>query len=110
MPGNNDFQALHDLRARLEAAENSGDSAYIGSVMAEDIAIMVPNEPDPRKGRPPAPASSATFSSTSTPRSTARFVYVSDEVSVHGDLAFDRGRFSFTVTRKDDGTVTHAVG
>jgi ketosteroid isomerase-like protein len=109
MSVDSDLRAVHDLRARLEAAENSGDSAYIGSMMAENMAIMVPNEPI-KEGKAACAGFIRDILGHIYANFDRRIAYVSDEVSVHGALAFDRGRFSFTVTRKDDGTITQAVG
>ncbi|OFV93558.1 MAG: hypothetical protein A3G76_08630 [Acidobacteria bacterium RIFCSPLOWO2_12_FULL_65_11] len=36
-----DLRELNAIRERLEAAENAGDAAYIGSMMADDVVIMV---------------------------------------------------------------------
>jgi ketosteroid isomerase-like protein/catechol 2,3-dioxygenase-like lactoylglutathione lyase family enzyme len=104
-----DRLALHDIRARLEAAENSGNAAYIGEMMADDVVVMVPNEPV-KEGK----AACAGFIRDVLEHLHAAFhrriAYQSDEVSVLGDLAFDRGRFAFTVRRRDDGTTTEAAG
>lgn len=40
-----DIQQLAAILRRLEAAENTGDTEYIISVMADDMVMMVPNEP-----------------------------------------------------------------
>jgi uncharacterized protein (TIGR02246 family) len=41
----NDEQALHAIRAELEAAENAGDADAIGGLLADDAVLMVPSEP-----------------------------------------------------------------
>lgn len=109
LASDSDRQALHDIRERLEAAENSGDAACIGGIMAEDVVIMVPNEPV-KEGR----ATCAGFIRDMLDYLHARFVrrisYTSDEVAVHGDLAFDRGCFAFDVRGREDGTTRHVTG
>lgn len=105
----NDLNELRDLRERLEAAENSGDSAYIGAMMAEDVVLMVPNEPV-KEGKTVCAGFIYDVLQSLHAHFHRRVSYQSDAVSVEGDLAFDRGSFTFTVVRRDDGTTTHAVG
>ena len=104
-----DVRALDDLRRRLEAAENEGDADYIAGLMAEDAVIMVPDF-DVQEGR----EASARFIRSLLPglhqHFRRRIRYVSAEIAVHGDLAFDRGRFAFTATPRAGGETTVANG
>lgn len=104
-----DIRALHDIRIRLEAAENGGDADYIAGIMADDAVIMVPGEPV-QEGR----AACAAFVRNMLAYLLGHFhrpiTYVSAEVRVIGHWAFDRGSFSFTVEPKSGGEPSEAHG
>ena len=100
---------LTAIRERLERAENAFDPAPIADVMADDVVLMVPNEPV-QVGK----AATAEFVTAMLAHQQSWFdrqiAYVSDEIARHGDIASDRGTFSFTVTAKHDGRKTGASG
>ena len=104
-----DIAVLNGIRDRLESAENGGDADYISAMLAEDVVLMVPNEPV-CEGKPAAAGFVRDMLAGLLDTFERRIAYVSDEVLVAGALAFDRGHFSFTATRKDDGSATHATG
>ena len=95
-----DIKDLNQTRERLTAAENAYDAGFLVSIMAEDVVVMVPDFPV-QEGK----AASARFVRDVTAffRETAdrQITYVSAEVRVFGDVAFDRGTFSFTFASKD---------
>jgi ketosteroid isomerase-like protein len=104
-----DLEVLREIRTRLEAAENDGDAAYIGGMMADDAVLMVPNQPV-REGK----AACAGFIADILPGLLSHFdrriIYVSDEVRVIGDFAFDRGRFRFTAVPRSGGDASESTG
>jgi uncharacterized protein (TIGR02246 family) len=104
-----DIHALGDIRQRLEAAENSGDADYLGEMMAEDAVIMVPNEPV-QEGKTACAGFVRDILAHLLEHFDRRITYVSAEVRVIGDFAFDRGNFWFTVVPKSGGHTTRANG
>lgn len=103
------FGELEEIRARLEAAENGGDAGYIGQMMADDVVIMVPDEPV-QEGKAACADFVREMLAGLLERFDRRIKYVSAEVRVIGDVAFDRGSFSFTVTPKSGGDTARATG
>jgi ketosteroid isomerase-like protein len=104
-----DVAALEAIHARLQDAENAFDSVPIVGVMADDVVLMVPNEPV-QEGKAETAAFVARILEEQQAWFDRRITYVSDEISVRGDTAFDRGTFSFTVVAKHDGRTTAATG
>ena len=108
-PERSDATPLHAYRDRLQAAENAFDPEPIVAVMADDIVLMVPNEPV-QDGK----SACAAFVRRLLLEQEAWFhrviTYASHEVSTRGEVAFDRGSFSFTVVAKHDGTKIEATG
>jgi ketosteroid isomerase-like protein len=104
-----DALTLSDMLRRLEAAENSGNFEDIAAMLAEDAAIMVPNYPV-QQGK----AACAVFLRDVLTGMMKEFhrqiAYSSDEVSVLGDWAFDRGTFAFTIAPKAGGEATLECG
>ena len=76
---------------------------------ADDIVLMVPNEPV-QEGR----LACAAFVRRVLAEQAAWFdrliTYVSEEVTIRGELAFDRGSFSFTTVARHDGSKSSATG
>jgi uncharacterized protein (TIGR02246 family) len=104
-----DASQVAAILRRLETAENAGDADDIGLMMAEDVVIMVPNYPV-QEGRS---ACSGFVRETLTgllEHFNRRIAYVSAEVRVLGDWAFDRGTFSFTISSKAGGETTAEHG
>jgi ketosteroid isomerase-like protein len=100
---------LHSYREQLQAAENAFDPDPIIGLMADDMVLMVPNEPV-QEGKPAC----AAFVRRSLAEQRAWFdrviSYVSEEVAIRGEVAFDRGSFSFTVVVKHDGRRSEPTG
>ena len=104
-----DVRALHGIRTRLEAAENTGDADYISSMLGDDAVLMVPSYPV-QEGRTACAAFVRDVLSGVRHQFRRHITYVSAEVRVIGDWAFDRGRFSFTVAPKSGGRITRVTG
>lgn len=104
-----DLPVIHGIRERIEAAENAGDADVFVSLMAEDAVLMVPDQPV-QDGKPACAAFVRNVLSGLLSRFTRQISYVSDEVAVLGDTAFDRGTFSFTVSPRDGGMTTRVTG
>ena len=104
-----DLDQLHEIRRRLEAAENDGDPGYIGDMMAADAVLMVPSFPV-QEGK----AACSRFIHDILPNLLRKYDrkirYVSAEVRVIGDIAYDRGTFRFTAAPRAGSGVTVATG
>ena len=97
------------MLARLQAAENAGDAASLIDMLADDAVIMAPDFPV-QEGKPAC----AEFVTAVLDDLFAHFdrhiTYISAEVRVFGDYAFDRGSFSFTVTPRSGGDTSSHTG
>lgn len=104
-----DVRAVAALREALEAAENAGDADAAAALLTDDAVVMVPEFPV-QEGR----AACASFLREIMGWLSAQFdrhiAYMSAEVVVIGDMAFDRGTFSFTVLPKSGGASTQVTG
>lgn len=100
---------LANVLRRLEAAENSGDADDIVSVMADDVVIMVPNEPV-QEGKDACETFLRGMLAWTKENLDRHIDYVSAEMCVIGEYAFDRGSFSFTATPKGTSDTAHAQG
>lgn len=97
---------LHEMRERMEHAENAFDPAYFVEIMADDVALMVPDFPV-QEGKPAASAFVRDVMGWQREHLNRRITYTSAEVRSVGDVAIDRGTFGFTVAEKgsdDDAT------
>jgi ketosteroid isomerase-like protein len=104
-----DEAVLHANREQLQAAENAFDPDSIVLLMADDMVLMVPNEPV-QEGKPACAAFVRRILAEQQEWFDRVISYVSEEVAVRGDIAFDRGRFSFTVVVKHDGRRSEPTG
>jgi len=104
-----DYQDLREIRTRLEAAENSGDAEYMSAMLADDAVIMVPTFAV-QEGKAACAAFTREILSFLHTAFNRHITYVSAEVRVIGDYAFDRGTFSFTVTPKAGGPTETPCG
>ena len=93
--GESDVRALNELRERTMEAENAGDASFFERVSAEDVVVMPPGMPAV-SGR----AATVAFMRAFLGQFDLRIQYVSEEIRVHGDLGFDRGTYSQTLTPK----------
>src|SRR5690606_2568767 len=94
------FQTLHDIRHRIEAAENAGETESFVAMMADDIVLMVPDQPV-QQGKEACAAFVRHVLAGLLSRYSRHITYASDEVDIIGTVAFDRGTFAFTVTPHD---------
>jgi ketosteroid isomerase-like protein len=104
-----DVVELGEILERLEAAENSGDAEYVVRMMADDVVVMVPNEPV-QEGKAACAGFVRGMLAFMLEQFDRRIAYVSAETRLIGDYAFDRGTFSFTVAPKAGGETTRAQG
>jgi uncharacterized protein (TIGR02246 family) len=104
-----DVRQIADILRRVETAENAGDSDEIGKMLAEDAVIMVPNQPV-QEGKTACAAFVRDVLTGLLKEFDRRITYVSAEIHVIGDVAFDRGSFSFTVSPKSGGDATQETG
>jgi ketosteroid isomerase-like protein len=104
-----DVRSLHAIRGRLEAGENAFDGDPIVDAMADDMVLMVPNEPV-QVGKAQCEAFIRRTLSEQQAWFDRHITYVSEEVAIRGNTAFDRGSFSFTVRAKHDGSSSEPTG
>jgi ketosteroid isomerase-like protein len=95
----NDVQAIHTIRERTMHAENIGDADFFDSACTADFVVMPPNMPAV-VGRGAAVGFMREFLS----QFDLSIRYVSEETQIHGDIAFDRGTYSQSLTPKAGGT------
>ena len=100
---------LHATREELQAAENAFDPDPIVHLMADDMVLMVPNEPV-QEGKAACAAFVRRILAEQQEWFDRVISYVSEEVAIRGDIAFDRGSFSFTVVVKHDGRRSEPTG
>ena len=102
-------EAFADIRRAVEAAENAGDTEYIAGLFAEEAVLMLPDFPV-QEGK----TACAEFIRGLLPGLLSAFdrrvSYTSAEVSVLGEVALDRGSFSFTVRPKGGGATERVTG
>jgi ketosteroid isomerase-like protein len=104
-----DLAALTAIHERLEDAENAFDPAPLIAIMADDVVLMVPNEPV-QEGKTETAAFVTRILADQQAWFDRHITYVSDEVALRGDTGLDRGTFSFTVIARHDGRRTEATG
>jgi len=104
-----DAGLLHEIRARLEAGENTFDAGPLGDTMTDDMVLMVPNEPV-QVGKEQCAAFVRHILADQQAWFDRRISYVSEEVAIRGNTSFDRGTFFFTVVVKHDGSSSGGTG
>lgn len=97
---NSDVRQLDDMRRRWEAAENNHTVDDVVAMMADDAVLMVPDFAV-QEGRDACAQFVRAIDADLAGAFDRRIEYVSAEVRVLGDTAFDRGSFSFVVFFKD---------
>jgi uncharacterized protein (TIGR02246 family) len=97
------------IRRALEAAENAGDADAAAALMTEDVVVMVPDFAV-LEGKDACATFMRDMMSWTRAHLQRHIAYVSAEVLVTGDMAFDRGTFSFTVSPKSGGDQTVVTG
>jgi ketosteroid isomerase-like protein len=104
-----DIAAIGAVRQGLQAAENAGDHDAAVALLSEDAVLMVPDFPV-QQGRAACHEFLRDVMGWLAERFERRIHYDSAEIVVDGDVAFDRGTFSFTVTPRSGGKTTHTTG
>lgn len=95
-----DPEPIHELRRRLEAAENAADADTFAGVVADDVVVIVPDFPV-TVGRQASTAFVCEITDWMRENLDRHITYTSDEVQILGELAFDRGTFAFRAAFKD---------
>ena len=93
-----EIEAIHAVREATTQAENTGDANFFGEACTGDVVVMPP-------GMPAVLGRDATveFMREFFREVDFHIEYVSEEIQLHGDLAFDRGTYSHTLTPKAGG-------
>ena len=109
MQRTDDISAIAALRDALQAAENASDPDAAAALLTEDAVLMVPDFPV-QEGRPACLDFLRDVMGWLAGNFERRIRYDSAEIAVDGDLAFDRGTFSFAVTPRSGGETTQTTG
>jgi ketosteroid isomerase-like protein len=104
-----DLKTLTAVRQALEAAENAGDADAAAAHFTDDIVLMVPDFPV-QEGKAACLEFLRDLMGWLLAQYDRHITYVSAEAAIAGDMAFDRGTFSFTVTPRSGGEPTHVTG
>jgi uncharacterized protein (TIGR02246 family) len=104
-----DVSAIAAIRQVLEAAENHGDAEALAALLTDDAVLMVPDFPV-QEGKSACVQFVRGIMSWLLTEFVRRVTYVSAEVVVISDVAFDRGLFSFEVSPKGGGECTRVTG
>jgi uncharacterized protein (TIGR02246 family) len=86
-------QAIEAANARFADAAKRGDTAVVGAIFAEDVLVMMPNQPAQRG----LDAARKNFASMFTPSTVKEFNIKTDDVAVGGDLAVETGNYEMTL-------------
>jgi len=105
----NDLAAIAGIRLALEAAENAGDADAAAMHVTDDAVLMVPDFPV-QVGKPACLAFLRDVMGWLSAEFHRQIAYVSDEVTIIGDRAIDRGSFAFTVEPKSGGASSRTTG
>ena len=106
---NADLNAIVTIRDALEAAENAGDADAVATLLSDDAVVMVPDFPV-TEGKTACTHLMRDIMAWLFEQFDRRITYVSDEVAIIGDMAFDRGTFAFTVSPKSGGESAQVTG
>ena len=104
-----DVRQIDDILRRIEAAENTGNSTAMIDLLAEDAVIMAPDQPV-QEGKAACAAFLTDVIASLFEQFDRRIAYVSAEVRVIGEYAFDRGSFAFTVAPRSGGDTSREIG
>jgi steroid delta-isomerase-like uncharacterized protein len=104
-----DVRQLGEMLRRIEAAENAGNSSEMISMLADDAVIMAPNQPV-QEGKPACAVFLTNVIKGLFDQYDRHIVYASAEVRIIGDMAFDRGSFSFRVAPRSGGAASRETG
>ena len=105
----NDVAMIGEIRRAFEAAENAGDADAAAEFLAPDAVIMVPDF-DVQEGREACLHFLRDVMSWLREHFERHVTYISAEVTGVGDVAFDRGSFTFFVTPRSGGETEAVTG
>ena len=100
-----DRQAIAENRERTMHAENVGNAEFFHSACVEDVVVMPPGMPA-CVGRDAA----VEFMRAFLGQFDLTINYVSEEIRVAGDLAYDRGTYSQTLVPRAGGKAMSEKG
>ena len=103
------LRSIATIRQHLEAAENATDPDAVAAHLADDVVLMVPDHPV-QEGKTATVAFLRETMTWMRAYLDRRIEYVSAEVAVLGDVAFDRGTFSFVVSARSGGAPETVTG
>jgi len=104
-----DGRQVAEMLRRIEAAENAGSSSDMISMLADDAVIMAPNQPV-QEGKAACAVFLTNVIKGLFDEYDRHIVYTSAEVQVIGNIAFDRGSFSFRVAPRSGGAASRETG
>ena len=87
-----DVNAIGAIRQGLQAAENAGDADAVAALMTDDAVLMVPDFPV-QEGKTGCAGFMHDVMSWIATKFDRHITYVSAEIAIIGDIAFDRGAF-----------------
>jgi uncharacterized protein (TIGR02246 family) len=109
VPAPDDIAAIGAVREALQSAENASDPDAVAALLTDDAVLMVPDSPV-QEGRMACLAFLRDVMGWLAENFERHVGYASAEVDVTGDVAFDRGTFSFTCTPRSGGETTETTG
>src|SRR5690606_12980642 len=109
MPAPDDIAAIGAVCEALQSAENASDPDAAAALLTDDAVLMVPDFPV-QEGRAACLVFLRDVMGWLAGNCERRIRYDSFEIAVSGDVAFDRGTFSFTVTPRSGGRTTQTTG
>jgi [ribosomal protein S5]-alanine N-acetyltransferase len=104
-----DESAIRDLSERMLRAEEAGDASFFEAVLADDIVIMPPGVPA-IEGKDACLEFVRTVLDDVGREFEKRMTAVSAELEIAGEVAFERGGFSLTLTPRTGGPSVEEVG
>ena len=104
-----DGARISAIRTALQAAENAMAADAVASLLSDDAVLMVPDHPV-QEGKLACTVFLRELLAWLSARVDRQVTYTSEEVSVVGDMGFDRGTFVFTVSPKDGGAMSRVTG
>jgi len=104
-----DVRQIEEILRRIEAAENAGDATAMIDLLAEDAVIMAPDQPV-QEGKAACAAFLTDVIASLFEQFDRRIAYVSAEVRVIGEYAFDRGSFAFSIAPRSGGDTSRETG
>jgi uncharacterized protein (TIGR02246 family) len=89
-------EAIDAANARFVDAAKRGDTSIVDAIFAEDVVVMMSNEPA-KRGRE---AAREGFARTFVPGTVKEFSLKTDDVAAGGDLAVETGAYEMTLQPK----------